>query len=1044
MSNAKASKALATANAFAKAKEIENRALVKGINAVSKFAENVSEDITYVLEGLQNAAIKYSDPVAMKKLLYSIGALIILFIVGYKFYQMLQYAHPRFFGLSHTEDMGKIDDEIRESMAKALTSYYIGISLPNYLKQKGPYPDIYSISPEDLQTILRGISTRLNFHKTSRTYKELLKIASLGGLAESPSKPHNHKVVYDFFYKAMGTSKHPLRTFVKANTAVFKADLEKLNSISFFNFIDYYPYERRTPEKDKTLIRYGSLATPGGKALAEIFNSSALTSKVEPLLSVSAESIMASIDSKEKRIKTLVAYLRSVKYNVFSGAGINEGDYMSDIKEQAQHVGVDTHPHPRMILSQAISSMEIQMDLIETMLIDGVTQEELDRIESDIYYSYETFLHIQYDTGNGPLPVLTPKLIKAYLYAYNEVIALLQYKYYKQTIYDSMFLILYWYFGCPQYFAKNMQQLSEFYLSFNELSLFQKYDDHVAEYREWRAVNKETVDTMYMDNLLTPNFNLYIMGNIYKNVILDWIDWATTFNDTKCYWDYFKTLMSNPGTFLGADFDDGSKPKKCVPNEKHVKVSKNQSTGVKFNDAAANANEFFSEGWGGTPHSPPTGESIKNENTAPQSSREGFDGGQAPHSPPSRWFKNNSASVKPPTRGDAGGTPPLGAVGGVPPPPIKEGFFGVLGDIASGLAALPGLASNAIRLCVDLVTRVLPMLMNLMQGLIGMVITLITEVLPKVVSLLGLVMKYVNNPLKFLTMVAGFIMYVIATVLLLILKLSFGYELGHIVIAIAVKVGMFFVGAAIAAYNAAMFAMIVTVGLVFAILDGIYFDGVLTRTLYNWFLACETSPFQWHENSNYQTGNKFERKTGVCARPCPEGFEPGMGGFMCVRNPDYIPKQCPQSAIQRIYKEKSISTPYVLSRNISQIDWGNMSKNKKSQMTVDMREAKQDYHATCAVNMHKYDNSAINVCRNIDTVASTKQDRAALIDICTQTYCRNGNSEPWCYKMRTTSLTKEEGISDQNVFVQMLLYSTIITGFITITYLLHRGKMLQS
>jgi hypothetical protein len=975
---------------------LEKKGLIKAIEVVSKFVENVSHDVTRVMEGLQAAAIKYSDPVKLKELVYSIGYLLIAFIVGYYMYQLFQYAHPRIFGMSHIEDLGKIDNEIRESMAKALTSYYIGVPIPNYLKQKGPYPNIYTASPEVLQTIVKGVSARLNFHKTSSTYKELLSLAALGGLSANPAQAHSRKVVHEFFYTAMGTAKHPIRSFAKAHVATFKADLELLNSISLFNFIDYQPYEHRMPEKDKTLIRYGSLATPGEKTLTEIFDGSILSSKVEPLLSVNAESIKVSLTNKNERLKSLLAYLRSAKYDVFTGAGINEGDYLSDIKEHEQQIGGNTNPHPRIILSLAIHTMETTLDMIDGMLVDGVSQKDLDLIESDIYYKYEAFLHIQHDNGNGPVPVLTAKLIKAYMYAYGEVIALLQYSFYKQTIDDSIFLMIYWYFGCPQNFIKNMQYLSEFYLSFNELSLYKKYDDHITEYRDWRSVNKETVDTMFMENLFTPNFNLYIEGNIYRGVLLNWLDWAATFNETECYWEYFKTMLSNPGTFLGNDFDNGSHPKKCGTNDKHVKepANNNKSTGIKFNTSNANDDEFF-------------------KNKSPKNI-EGFKG------------TNKSVS------------------GDTSPPPVKEGFFGVLGDIASGLAALPGLATNAIRLCVDLVSNVIPMGMKLMQGVINMVVTLIVDVLPKIISLLGVIMKYVNNPLKFLTMVAGFAMYIIATVILLVLKLPFGYELGHLVLVLVVKIGMYFVGAAIAAYNAAIFAMIVTIGLVLVILDGIYFDGVLTRTFYSWFMACETSPFQWHENSNYQTGNKYERKAGVCARPCPEGFEPGMGGFMCVRTPDYIPKQCPQSAINRIYKDKSITTPYVLSNSIPHIDWGSMTRSKKMKITEDIHDAKKDYHTTCAINMKKYNNNALNVCRNIDAVAGNTKDKAALTDICAQTYCQNGHSEPWCYKLRSTNATKTEGIDKYNIIVQMVLYTTIITVFIAIMYILHRGKLLQS
>jgi len=988
-------------------------------SAVANIIQTTVDTCNAAAQAAAAFAMKYSDPVQLRLLVTSIGILVVLFVVGYFLFEMAQKALPRFFWLSHTEDMDKIDDELRESMTKALTAYYLGVPIPNYLKQKGPFPKVYAVDAAGLQKIVDAVDARLNVHKKSATYRELKAILDAAGI-----KP-THKQVYEFFYKVMAIKDHPVKAFVKGNTAVFKAELARLNEASLFNFIDYYPYEHAAPERDKTLKRYGSLATPEGKALAEIFSLDALPKAVRPLLSTNAEGISKAVAAKEDRLRTLLVYLRSSKKDVFASAGINEGDYLSDVKEHESHPSASIDgAHPRTKLSIAVHEMEALIDALEAKVAKGVTQADLDLMQTELHYNYEAYLTTKYDMGNGEVPVLTKKQKDAYMYAYGEVLALLQYRFYKQTIDDSIFVMLYWYFGYPQNLNKNMQQLSEFYLGFNELMLFKTYDDHVKDYRAWRAINKENVDDMFMNNLFMPNFNLYIRDNIMKGIVLDWLDWPATFRETECSWNSLVTLLGNPGTFLGKDFDTGARAASCNTNT--VKVAANtdgqKSTGLKFKDSSID-DDTFKEGF------EPEAGSAKSEAGSAKSDTAG----------------SAKSEAKPEAAGSAkseAGSAKSEAKAGSAKPEVREGFFGVLSDIANGLAALPGLAVNAIRLCVDLVGRVIPAIMQLLPTLIQMVVSIVTDVLPNFIKILMIIMKYIDQPLPLLKLLAGFIIYVITTIVMLVLKLSFVYPLGQIIYVYFIKIKMFFIGLAYAVYNAALFAFIVAVGFVLAILDGVYFDGSLSRTFYSWFLACETSPFQWHENAHYQTGNKFERKAGVCARPCPEGYEPAMGGFACVRTPDYIPKQCPQSAIQRLYKEKSIKAPYVLSQTIPHIDWGNLNRNGKLRMVKDIQDSKGEYHATCAVKMQKYDDVSLNVCRNLDVVAGNVKDHAVISELCDQTYCRNGKSEPWCYKHRDSQQKPIDGIQNENVFMQMLMYSVIIVSFIAIIYLFHRGKLL--
>ena len=979
-------------------------------------------------KAIYDAIIKMipKTPQEVKELEMALIVIAITFVVGYIIYKLLQYYHPRMFGLSHTEDVNKIDIEIRESVALALTDYYIGVPIQNYLKAKGAYEKIYNVKALELGKITESIASRINFHFGSEPHKELHTILS----AVTPV-PKTHKEIHAYLSTALSVTKtgghNPIVAYLKRHSSEFKAQLKALNTNSLFNFIDYMPYEKDTPEKDKTLHKYGSIATPAGYSLAEIFDTSYFSDAVMKMVSVDDASIGASVNSQNDRVKTLLAFLRSSKADVLAGAGITESDYQSDVKEDrpwasfekitgalARDVPVsalieESSAHPRMKLSLGVARMEADLNAIKDMITNGVTSATLDEIQHVLFFKYETYLRQSYDaTGQGPEPLLTEKQFNSYMYGYGELIAVLQYQFYKTHIDDSVFVMLYWYYGHKQDFFKNVQRLSAFYLSFNELALFKKYDDHVDVYRQWRHVDKSTVDDMFVNNLLTPNFNLYIVENIYKGIVLDWLDWTHTFSGMQCYWDYVRTVLTNPGTFMGASVDNGSVPRPCDSNGLYAaKSSQNKnSTGLSFNDDTANDEiDPFADTSTKRSVKPSPKESVKpspKESDVQPSSKgsikESFEGGEKDESKP-----------------------------------VREGFTGIftaIFDIAKGIAALPSMAVNLVNLCISLVSDVIPMVMDLLRAVMA-VINLLSE----------FAKDPMNNFLKVIQFVAGFIMYLFTLLIMLALNLKIGYPIGLMILVVIYKIIEIFIGFFTIIFNAALFVFIVGLGFVLTILDGVYFNGALTTMLYNWVLACETSPFSWMENASYENGNKYERVGGFCMSPCAEGYEPGGGGFVCSKKPDYVPKQCPQALVQRIYNDKSISSPYILTRQMPTTDWGNLSKTGKAALVLQVQANKVEYGNTCAQRMSGYNNITANICRNMDAVAGSTGDHDAMKSLCNQAFCRNGNMAPWCYKQRKSSVSTNSGLAKHNIFIQMFLYTVIIVAFVTIIYLMYKGKM---
>ena len=326
-------------------------------------------------------------------------------------------------------------------------------------------------------------------------------------------------------------------------------------------------------------------------------------------------------------------------------------------------------------------------------------------------------------------------------------------------------------------------------------------------------------------------------------------------------------------------------------------------------------------------------------------------------------------------------------------------------------------------------------------GLIGF---LLVEFLPVLFTIIKQIVKYINNPLLFFSMLARFILFMIVYCVMIVFNVGYKeHTLGHFILMFLYKLSMIPVGLFKMALNGFLFCAIISFGAIFALLDGLYFDGILTRWFYRNFMACENSPFSWYETPAYQKGNKYERSYGVCSATCSEGYEPGMGGMMCMKTPGYVPKQCPQALIMRISKGSNISSPYILTKKIPHTVWGNMTASKKAKLVGEIIKQKQDYFADCKNSMKQYDDIAKNVCRNADTSAQDKDSKAALHLICKTAYCSNGRMEPFCYKYGEERISKTKSFSKKNIFIQGLMYTTVITSFMTALYLLNKNKVLR-
>jgi len=898
-----------------------------------------------------------------------------------------------------------------------------------------------------LHDAVRAVSKYVNFHEddTYTTFSGIvISLVDQAGL-QLNNDAKDSEIVNKALLRGFEENDSVLIDFLTnpKNNNTFKAHLEKINHTSLMNFIDFGTYEEGHPENDKTVKTYGKYVKvdtdsqsftldklfdmtridPAMKNLLE-FNSNGLSDIMKKLTSntnnTCSNTLFEDLTANQcfldpsMNIGTQCTYPGStLPNNGLIGVIVElRKELLANINDTTcaytpgfqgnSGSGSELYSNSRakpayLPIYQALAEIENDFAALNTKLVVSngdiaLTEDDLHLMQNDVYFKYQTLVATKFDSGDGLYPVFDDERVKYYMNAYGDIISLLQYKFFSKTINYSIFTLLYWYYGRPSELHKNVQNLSNFYSCFNEIYLFKQYYDDMKDMHAWRNVNKDNIEEVFQKQLVKPNWDLYVMQNIIQGVIVDYFDPGNlndAFRKTRWYWDMIYITCTNPGTFLGGEFDNGSRvPRQPTDTPPQYRV---QTTPPKPKKTYPP----------GTLHR--THETFVNKDD------------------------DNDAKPEKDAKDDESATGKGGAK--------KETKEYLVPDPTVGIAAMFGNILKGLEMGTQAIVA---------TASVGLVSFLMVSFLPAFFKILTQIIKYINDPLQFFSLLARFILFMIVYSLMIVLNIGFGgFTLGHLILVLLYKVGMVPVSLLKIAINGFMFCAITLVGFFFAILDGLYFDGILTRWFYRNFMACENSPFSWFETSAFQKGNKYERTFGVCSSTCSEGYEPGMGGMMCMKTPAYVPKQCPQALIMRISKGSSVSSPYILTKQIPHTDWGNMTASKKAKLVGEIIKQKQDYFADCGNSMKQYDNIAKNICRNADTSAQDKDSKAALHLVCKTAYCSNGKMEPFCYKYGEERVSKTKTFSNKNIFIQGLMYATVVTSFLTGLYLLNKNKVLR-
>jgi len=183
----------------------------------------------------------------------------------------------------------------------------------------------------------------------------------------------------------------------------------------------------------------------------------------------------------------------------------------------------------------------------------------LHTVQKEMFYDFQTLLNIQCDFGNGDQPVLDTYIIEGFMAQYVDMVSLLQYEYYKDTINNAIFLSLYLNNTQPLNMQTTLQNISNLYRSFGEIYLFKEYDKLQSDAKFWKHLSGHQLKEIYEKYIFKPTWETYIVHGLWEDTWLSWFS-SDGWDYTSWYWDAAYKIFTNPGTFLGPRFDNGNRP----------------------------------------------------------------------------------------------------------------------------------------------------------------------------------------------------------------------------------------------------------------------------------------------------------------------------------------------------------------------------------------------------------------------------------------------------------------------------------------------------
>jgi hypothetical protein len=236
--------------------------------------------------------------------------------------------------------------------------------------------------------------------------------------------------------------------------------------------------------------------------------------------------------------------------------------------------------------------------------------------------------------------------------------------------------------------------------------------------------------------------------------------------------------------------------------------------------------------------------------------------------------------------------------------------------------------------------------------------------------------------IKFLSIVIGTVIGIVVVIIYFLLSVTY-------VIWSPLAVGVYaFVWPIVMAVFLAHYAAVLAVPFFVMWIPDMMTNGFVVN-----MMRCQNLPTAWEDEPGFAQGNRYERVGGlICAGPCTAGYRVVSGGYMCRKQPGYLPAFCPQQQIYRIFSGKDLHQPYVFDRYKAQPGFGQKTLAARQRAIVDAHQQKVRMYRDCFNALEPFDFMNRHICANIKRAVEMRglsdEQASQLAVLCNECYCK--------------------------------------------------------
>lgn len=322
----------------------------------------------------------------------------------------------------------------------------------------------------------------------------------------------------------------------------------------------------------------------------------------------------------------------------------------------------------------------------------------------------------------------------------------------------------------------------------------------------------------------------------------------------------------------------------------------------------------------------------------------------------------------------------------------------------------------------------------------------IAKFLKEALKIVKFIISFITNPFNFIAFIVKFILAVFMISIKLVL---FTIKIGSVYPG---EMLLYFVVLIIGSIlNITLYVYIITLIVIMMFFDTYLTHGLIYRFIYWMFGANENSPSAWYKHSGYHYGYDLCKKEGstqcngyyqnkvkrmfLAYYRCGDNYKPDREtkGFMCSRKYEQEPGYCLQSNIYRLYNNMTPAIPYTPGPFVPTIEYLQSTEKQRKKQQNKFKTMKHNFYNNCNATMQPFDPLSKNICRVYSGVSNNNS--SAMESFCYNTYCKNGNREPFCYKMANNFTSKNNnGPSGSEILTRMF---TLTIYFVILAYLIN-------